>query len=82
VALLRFNGNVSDLSLLTISGYYYYYYHNSHDKKDGRENGDQVGILVWVLVGVIDCVPRPQGLAWLHYFPCPCRLRIIRCIGH
>jgi hypothetical protein len=56
VALLRFNGSVSDLSLLTIGGYYYY---NSHDKKD-----------------------RVVGLAWLHYFPCPCRLRTVRCIGH
>jgi hypothetical protein len=31
--------------------------------------------MVWVLVGVTGCVPRPWGIAWLHCFPCPCRLR-------
>jgi hypothetical protein len=36
--------------------------------------------LVWVLVGVIGCVPRPWDIAWLHCFRCPCRLRTIRCM--
>jgi hypothetical protein len=36
--------------------------------------------MVWVLVGVIGCVPWPWGIAWLHYFPCPCRLRTVRCM--
>jgi hypothetical protein len=37
--------------------------------------------MVWLLVGVAGCVPRPRDIAWLHYFPCPCRLRIVRCTG-
>jgi hypothetical protein len=36
--------------------------------------------VLWVLVGVTGCVLRPRGIAWLHYFPCPCRLRIVHCI--
>jgi hypothetical protein len=40
-ALLRFIGSVSNLSLLTIGGYYYY---NSHDKMMERKIGDRVGI--------------------------------------
>ena len=36
--------------------------------------------MVWVLVGVRGCVLRPQGIAWLHCVPCPCRLRTGRCI--
>jgi hypothetical protein len=39
--LLRFIGSVSNLSLLTIGGYYYY---NSHDKIIEKENGDRAGI--------------------------------------
>jgi hypothetical protein len=69
VALLRFNGSVSDLSLLKIGDYYYY---NSHDEKDERENGDRAGILVWVLMGVTGYVPQPWGSTWLHCFSCPC----------
>jgi hypothetical protein len=76
-ALLRFIDSVSNLSLLTIDGYYYYYY--IHDKMmerkwwPGRD-------LVWVLVGVTSCVPRPRGIAGLHYFPCLCQLRTVRCM--
>jgi hypothetical protein len=33
------------------------------------------------LVSVTGCVPRARGMAWLHCFPCPCRLRTIRCCG-
>jgi hypothetical protein len=40
-ALLRFIGSVSNLSLLTIGGYYYY---NSHDKMMERKIGDRIGI--------------------------------------
>jgi hypothetical protein len=36
--------------------------------------------VVWVLVGVTNCVPRPRGIAWVHCFPCPCRLRTVRCM--
>jgi hypothetical protein len=24
--------------------------------------------------------PAATGIAWLHYFPCPCRLRTVRCM--
>jgi hypothetical protein len=37
--------------------------------------------MVWVLVGVTSFVPRPWGVAWLHCFPCPCRLRTVHCCG-
>jgi hypothetical protein len=37
--------------------------------------------MVWLLVGVAGCVPWPRGIAWLHCFPCPCRLRTVRCTG-
>jgi hypothetical protein len=36
--------------------------------------------VVWVLVCVTGCVQWPRGIVWLHCFPCPCRLRIIRCM--
>jgi hypothetical protein len=36
--------------------------------------------MVWVLVGVAGCVLRPRGIAWLHCFSCPCRLRTVRCM--
>jgi hypothetical protein len=36
--------------------------------------------MIWVLVGVAGCVPRPRGIAWLHCFPCPCQLRTVRCM--
>jgi hypothetical protein len=39
--LLRFIGNMSNLSSLTIGDYYYY---NSHDKMMEKGNGDRVGI--------------------------------------
>jgi hypothetical protein len=32
------------------------------------------------LVGVTGYVPWPWGIAWLHCFPCPCRLRTVRCM--
>jgi hypothetical protein len=65
-ALLRLNGSMSNMSLLTIGGYYYYFY--IHDKMletkwwPGRD-------MVWVLVGVTSCVPQPRGIAGLHCFP-------------
>jgi hypothetical protein len=36
--------------------------------------------MVWVSVGVTGGVPRPQGIAWVHCFPCPRRLRTVRCM--
>jgi hypothetical protein len=77
VALLRFVGRVSNLSLLTIESYSYYYY--ILDKMMGRKwwPGRDV---VWVLVGVASCVPRPRGITGLHYFPCPCQLRTVHCM--
>jgi hypothetical protein len=36
--------------------------------------------VVWVLVGATSCVPRPRGIAWLHCFPCWCRLKAVRCM--
>ena len=53
---------MSNLLLLTIDDYYYS--HNRMMKRKWRLGRD----MVWVLVGVTSCVPRPQGLAWLHYF--------------
>jgi hypothetical protein len=76
-ALLRFIGSVSNLSLLTVGGYYYYY--NSRDKMMEKKLWPR-RYMVWVLVGVVSCVPRPRGIAWLHCFPYLCRLRTIRCI--
>jgi hypothetical protein len=35
--------------------------------------------MVWLLVGVAGCVPRPRGIVWLHCFSCPYRLRTVRC---
>jgi hypothetical protein len=66
VALLRFIGRVSNLSLLTIESYSYY--DHILDKMMGRKwrPGRDV---VWVLVGVASCVPRPRGITGLHYFP-------------
>jgi hypothetical protein len=59
VALFRFIGSVSNLSLLTVDGYYY----NSHDKimKGKMVTGQGYGMS-------IGCVPWPRGIAWLHYF--------------
>ena len=69
-------GSMSNLSLLTIGDYYNY----SHDKimKEKQRPGRD---MVWVMVGVASCVPWPRGLAWLHYFPYPCRLRTVHCWG-
>jgi hypothetical protein len=78
-ALLRFIGSVSNLSLLTIGGYYYY---NSHDKMMEKGKWWPGRDMVWVLLGVTSCAPRPRGIAWLHCFPCPCQLRIVRCLDH
>jgi hypothetical protein len=36
--------------------------------------------MIWVLVGVTGCIPRPRGIAWLHCSTCPCRLRTVRCM--
>ena len=69
-------GSVSNLPILTIGDYYNY----SHDKNDERkmETGRD---MVCVLVGVTSCVPWPQGLAWLYYFPYPCQLMTVHCSG-
>jgi hypothetical protein len=58
------DGSVSNLPLLTIDGYYY-----THDKMIERKNGDRGRDMVWVLMGVTGCVPRPRGIVWLHCFP-------------
>jgi hypothetical protein len=66
VALLRFIGSVSNLSLLTIEGYsYYYYILDKMMERKWRPGRD----VVWVLVGVASCVPRPGGITGLHCFP-------------
>jgi hypothetical protein len=75
-ALLRVIGSVGNLSLLTTGDYYY---HKSQDKMVERKWWPSKD-LVWVLVGETGCVPQPRGIAWLHYFFCPCRLRTVRCI--
>jgi hypothetical protein len=77
VALLRFIGSVSILSLLIIGGYYYY---NSHDimMEEKMVTGQGYGMGIG---GVTGCVPWPRGMAWLHCFPHPCRLRTVRCYG-
>jgi hypothetical protein len=66
VALLRFIGSVGNLSLLTIGGYSYYYYYilGKMMERKWRPSRD----VVWVLVGVASCVPRPRGITGLHYF--------------
>jgi hypothetical protein len=76
-ALLRFIGSVSNLPLLTVGGYYYYYSYNKMMERK-MVTGTR---MVWVLVGVTDCVPQPRGIAWLHNFSCPYQLRTIRCFG-
>ena len=56
VAMLRIFGSMSNLPLLTIGDYYYH----SYDKKvKGKWRPDRD--VVWVLVGVKGCVPRPTG---------------------
>ena len=51
-AMLRFFGSVSNLPLLMV-GDYYYCSHNKMVKGKWRPGRD----MVWVLVGVIGCVP-------------------------
>jgi hypothetical protein len=36
--------------------------------------------MVWVLVGITGCVPRPRGIAWLDCFPYSCQLWTVRCM--
>jgi hypothetical protein len=76
-ALLRFIGNMGNLSLLTIGDYYYHKSQNNMVERKWWPDRD----VVWVLVGVTGCVPRTRGIAWLHYFSCPCRLRIVHCMN-
>jgi hypothetical protein len=76
VALLRFAGSVGNLSLLTTGDYYYHKTKNEMVERKWWPSRD----MVWVLVGVTGCVPRPRGIAWLHCFLCPCRLRTIHCM--
>ena len=61
--MLRFIGSVSNLPLLTI-GDYYYHSHDKIVKKKWRPDRD----MVWVLVGVIGCVPRSMGLSLVTLF--------------
>ena len=65
-AMLRIFGSVRNMPLLTICDYYYHSY-DKMVKRKWRPGRD----MVQVLVGVIGCVPRPMGIAWLHYFPYP-----------
>jgi ABC-type uncharacterized transport system permease subunit len=76
VALLRFIGSVSNLSLLIIGGYYYY---NSYDKMMEKEmvTGQGYGICIG---GCNRLCPAAMGLAWLHCFSCLCRLTTVRCL--
>jgi hypothetical protein len=76
IALLRFDDNVGNLSLLTTGGYYDHKSQNKIGKRKWWPGRD----VVWVFVGVTGGVPWPRGIAWLHYFPCPRRLRTVRCI--
>ena len=60
---LGFFGSVSNLPLLTV-GNYYYYSHNKMVKEKWRPGRD----MVWVLVGVRDCVLRPTGHSLVTLF--------------
>jgi hypothetical protein len=72
VAMLRLAiGSVSNLSLLTIGDYYYS--HNKTMKSKWWPGRDKE----WVIGGCTSCIPWPWDLAWLHCFPCPCRLRTV-----
>jgi hypothetical protein len=79
VVLLRFIGSVGNLSLLTIGSYSYYYYYYILDKMMERKWRPDRDV-VWVLVGVASCVPRPRGTTGLYYFSCPCQLRTVHCM--
>jgi hypothetical protein len=74
--MLRFIGSVGNLSLLTTGGYYYHKSHSKMVERKWRPGND----VVWVLVGVTGCVPRPRAIAWLHCFSYPRRLRTVRCM--
>ena len=54
---------MSNMSLLTI-GDYYYYSRNKMMKRKYRLDMD----MVWILVGVTGCVPRPTGLSLVTLF--------------
>jgi hypothetical protein len=60
--MLRFKGNMGNLSLLTNRWI-------TLIIKRWKENGDRAGIRNVLLVGVTSRVLRPRGLAWLHRFP-------------
>ena len=53
---------MSNLPLLTIGDYYYS--HNKMMKRKRRPGRD----MVWVLMGVKGCVPRPTGLSLVTLF--------------
>ena len=53
---------MSNLPLLTIGDYYYS--HNKMMKRKWRPYRD----MVWILVGVTGCVPRPTGLSLVTLF--------------
>jgi hypothetical protein len=76
-ALLRFIGSMVNLSLLTTGDYYYHKSQNNMVERKWWLGRD----VVWVLVGVTCCVPRPWGKAWLHCFLCLCRLRTVHCMN-
>jgi hypothetical protein len=75
-ALLRFISSGSNLSLLTIGGYYYY---NSHDKMmekkmvTGQGYGTSIG-------GCNRLCPAATGQSLVALFSYPCRLRTVRCL--
>ena len=54
--MLRIFGSMSNLPLLTIDDYYYHPY-DKMVKGKSRPSKD----VVWILVGVRGCVPRPTG---------------------
>ena len=61
--MLRIFSSVSNLPLLTIGGYYYHSY-DKMVKGKWRPSRD----IVWVLVGVRGCVPRPTGYSLVILF--------------
>ena len=61
--MLRIFGSVSKLPLLTIGDYYYHSY-DKMVKGKWRPGKD----MVWVLVGVRGCVPRPMGHSLVTLF--------------
>jgi hypothetical protein len=66
-ALLRFIGSVSNLSLLTIGGYYYYSHNKVMERKMVTGQGYGMGT-----GGCNRLCPVATGMALLRYFPCPC----------